>query len=55
MIEKRSHESMYKTDTKKCSKEVKSDNFCYGKIRIEVEKIVILLSQYWKTCILIVH
>ena len=51
MREKRSHESMYKTDKKKCSKEVKSENFCYGKIRIAVEKsatvIAILENLYF--------
>ena len=30
-MEKRSHKQGFKTETKKLSREVKSDNFCYRK------------------------
>ena len=43
-IWKRSHEPTYKTNTKKCSKEVKSDNFCYHK----VERAITLLEAIEK-------
>ena len=52
-IQKRSHEPIYKTHTKK-SKEIKSDNLCYRKAgRVitrwgAIEKSPILLLQYWK-------
>ena len=51
-IQKRIHEQIYKTYTK--IQGIKSDNFCYRKVGIAInkwealDKSPILLSQYWK-------
>jgi hypothetical protein len=40
----RKHDFIYKTDTKKGSKEVKSDNFCYCK----VGRVITIRGAIWK-------
>ena len=52
-IEKRGHESIYKTYKKTLSKKIKSNNFCYHILERAItklggkEKSPILLAQYW--------
>jgi hypothetical protein len=38
VIQKRSHEPIYKIYKKKLRKEIKSDNFCYCKVRRAITK-----------------